>query len=523
MMILGLSLFGCTKSPEPNPDPDPIPTLSVSPSSISLSGNKGGSDSIQITHAGNWTVSIEPSSVTWMKLSATSGTGNAKLYVTAEENNTTTAARSAVVTVKSANAQVGPQSVQVSQKVAEDLPFHKLIGGSSLDAFEDVVVLPDGYLGVGSTTSSGGDIAVNKGKSDLLVAKFDRSGSMVWLKTFGGTENDYGYAALAVSDGILVAGTTWSANGDVVGNKGFSDAWLLKLNSSGDLQWQKTFGGSGPDDAVAISTITGGGYYLTGKTESADGDITNLPPGTINVTNAFVIKTDNTGNKVWAKAVGTQGSEYGRAVTQTADGGCVVFGILASSSSYPSEPVMSKGGWDYYVFRLSGSGDLQWQKGFGGVDNEFARAITSTSDGGFVLAGYTVTINNGDVTGSLGDTDGWLVKISADGNALWKKTVGSIAADDPYDIIEVGTDLYVAGTSAGQGSPNGYDGWVAKVSSTGTGLLQKTFGGSDKDQVNAIKFISSGYFVCGGFSLSNNQQVSGQKGAGDAWLFTYKE
>jgi len=153
-----------------------------------------------------------------------------------------------------------------------------------------------GYVLMGGTSSNRGDFSgMNKGRDDIFVMKLDSNGDIVWKKTFGGSEGDYGYSITTTNDGrYVLTGETFSEDGDFSGmNKGYSDIFVMKLNSNGETEWKKTFGGSDGEEGYSIITTTDGGYVFTGQTKSKDGDFSGMYKGGRDI---FVMKLDKNGN-----------------------------------------------------------------------------------------------------------------------------------------------------------------------------------------------------------------------------------
>ena len=149
------------------------------------------------------------------------------------------------------------------------------MGSSTDDQGYDIRQTPDGgFIVTGYSSSNDGDVSGNHGGEDVWVVKLNNTGTIQWQKSFGGSENDEGYSVQLTTDGgYIICGQSASNNGDVTGNHGNSDVWVVKLNSAGSIQWQKSFGGSG-EDAGLIWQTTDGGYIVVGYTSSNDGDIT---------------------------------------------------------------------------------------------------------------------------------------------------------------------------------------------------------------------------------------------------------
>jgi hypothetical protein len=198
----------------------------------------------------------------------------------------------------------------------------------------------------------------------------------------------------------------------VSGNHGTYDAWVVKVDGSGNLIWQKCLGGSFADYAEDIQRTTDGGYIIAGYTNSNNGDVS----GNHGSYDAWVVKVDDSGNLIWQKCLGGSGNDYAYFIRQTADGGYIVAGSTSSSGNGDLWLCYKlKGGSDFWIAKLDGSGSIQWQKSFGGTGDESAYSILPTADGSYIVGGSTVS-NNGNVSGNHGGVDFWIMKMGVNPN-----------------------------------------------------------------------------------------------------------
>lgn len=399
------------------------------------------------------------------------------------------------------------------------IQWQKSQGGSNFDEAYAVLETNDGgYIAAGLTVSSNGDIAGFHGGIDFLVVKYNNLGTVVWLKTYGGSGIDWAYALENTQDGgYIVAGfTEGSYNGDVSGNHGGKDAWVVKLNSSGDIQWQKCLGGSGWDEAWAIKVTEDGGYIMAGRSNSTNGDVSGNHGGL----DYWVVKLDNVGAIQWQKCLGGTGEDDAYAIRQTNDGGYIVAGETASNNGNVTG---NHGDVDYWVVKLSPSGTVEWQKCFGGSGGDRANGIAQTDDGGYVVVGQASSIN-GDITSPRGGYDIWVVKTSNNGTLEWQKSIGGTDQDWGAAVQQTSEGGYIICGS--NWSNNGdvadttsiYDIWVLKLSTTGAIQWQKTMGGSMGDDGYAIQETSDGGFIVAGSAWSNDGDLTQNKGKSDFWV-----
>src|SRR6185295_5666939 len=251
--------------------------------------------------------------------------------------------------------------------------------------------------------------------------------SIEWAKCLGGNSDDFGYSVQQTIDGgFIVAGSSMSNNGDVSGNHGYHDVWIVKLDSAGNIIWQKSFGGSAGDFAYSIQQTLEGGFIIAGWSNSIDGDVT----GNHGNDDYWIVKLDMSGALVWQKSLGGSGNDQARSVQQTTDSGFIVSGFSFSNDGDVSG---NHGYGDYWIVKLDTEGNLEWQKCLGGSANDQAHSISTTTDGGFVVAGYSFSYDF-DVSGNHGGSDYWIVKLSSIGNLEWQKSLGGSDNEQGYSI-----------------------------------------------------------------------------------------
>lgn len=338
--------------------------------------------------------------------------------------------------------------------------------------------------------------------------------SIEWQKALGGTHGESANAVQQTSDGgYIVAGHSMSNDGDVTGNHGGGDYWIVKLNPAGGIQWQKTLGGSNVDDAQSIRQTTDGGYIIAGSSNSGDGDIS----GNHGNYDYWIVKLDSNGNMQWQKSLGGSSMDMAQSIQQTSEGGYIVAG---SSSSNDGDVSGNHGGGDYWIVKLDINGNIQWQKSLGGSSSEQVNSVQQTFDGGYIIAGTTVS-TDGDITVSYGNNDFWVVKLDSGGNMQWQKTLGNIGdnigyyAQQTFDggYITVGTSFNSSNLESGLP-----DYWVIKLSNNGTIEWDKYFGGSFHDNAITIRQTPEWDYIVAGWTASNNGQVTNHHGNLDYWI-----
>ena len=260
--------------------------------------------------------------------------------------------------------------------------------------------------------------------------------SIQWQRCLGGAGGDFGTCIRPTTDGgYVLSALTTSNSGDVSGNHGGSyDAWVVKTDAGGALQWQRCLGGSGSDEANTIQQTADEGYIIGGSTTSSDGDVSGYhnAGSAIPRPDAWVVKLDADGAIQWQKCLGGWERDGITAILQADDGG-----YICAGSTYSNDGDVSgnHGAFDAWVVKLDISGALQWQKCLGGTGSEAGNDIVATMDGGYIMTGNT-TSSNGDVQGNHGDHDAWVVKLSNSGAIEWQKCLGSTLADAGYSILQ---------------------------------------------------------------------------------------
>jgi len=280
-----------------------------------------------------------------------------------------------------------------------NIEWQKCLGGSEDDGAHSVQQTKDGgYIIVGGTYSNDGDVKENHGGYDFWIVKLDNQGNILWQKTLGGSEHDIAHSIQQTKDGgYIVAGWTESNDGDVKGNHGGSDFWIVKLDNQGNILWQKTLGGSEDDEAHSIQQTKDSGYIVAGRT------IKGYHGGY----DFWIVKLDNQGNILWQKTLGGSEDDEAHSIQQTKDGGYIIVGGTYSNDG---DVRGNHGGIDGWVVKLDEEGNIEWQKCLGGSEDDAAHSIQQTKDGGCIIVGGTYS-NDGDVRGNHGGIDGWIVKL----------------------------------------------------------------------------------------------------------------
>jgi hypothetical protein len=346
------------------------------------------------------------------------------------------------------------------------MTFQKTYGGVNSDYGRSVQQTSDGgYIISGYTGSFGA------GDYDIYLFKTGAAGDISWTKTYGGASDDRSYSVQQTVDGgYIIAGYTTPS---VVGVR---DIYLIKTDASGDTLWTKAYGGAGDDNVRSVQQTADGGYIIAGVT-------TSFGAGQLDV---FLIKTDAAGNVSWTKTYGGANDDSGYSVRQTSDGGYIVAGISASFGATS---------WDTYLIKTNAAGDTLWTKTYEGANDDIAYSVRQTTDGGYIMAGWTASVGSGYY-------DVYVIKTNAAGDALWTKTYGGAYDDVAYSVLQTTDGGYIiVGCTASFGDVSN-DIYLIKTDAAGVTSWSKTYGGANGDIGYYVQQTSDNGYIIGGYSGS---------------------
>jgi hypothetical protein len=354
--------------------------------------------------------------------------------------------------------------------------FDDTFGGSKQDVARSVQQTSDGgYIVAGWTMSFG------VGLSDFWLIKIDSNGVMQWNRTYGGTGNDEAYSVEQTTDGgYITAGSTASYGA------GMCDFWLVKTDANGIMQWSKSYGGAENETAFYVRQTFDGGYIVAGYTDSfgAGGS------------DGWLVKTDTNGQMQWNKTYGGAGTDQAYSVVQTRDGGYIIAGETNSSGA---------GDFNYWLVRTDSAGTQLWSKTYGGATTDVATSVQQTNDSGYIVAGYTDSFG-------AGGSDGWLVKTDTNGQMQWNKTYGDINDEVAYSIqLASGGEYLVAGGTTSN-TTGGWDFWIIRTDALGNMKGEQTNGGTADDIAYSAQQTSDGGYIAVGFTNSYGA------GSSDFWV-----
>lgn len=387
-------------------------------------------------------------------------------------------------------------------------------GGGNEEANSIKQTADGGFIIAGYSTSQNGDVSGHHGTSlhaDFWILKLDNSGKISWQKSLGGTDNDIARSVATTSDGgYIVAGDTYSNDYDVHGNHGSQDAWIVKLNSSGDTLWERCYGGTLNETANSIIQTTDGGYLVAGYTNSADDDVSKSGVGE----DIWILKLAANGDISWSKTYG--GNNDDEAYSIVANGSSYLVAGMSKSSNISGHHG-NAGSSDDWVFEIDNTGTQLWSKLLGGSGDDEAHAINATADGGVIIGGFSNS-SDGDISGNHGNNDYWIVKLNAAHNIDWQQSFGGSYDDYAYDVEQTTDDGFIISgyTMSNDGNVTDFHGdpnddfgdyWLIKTDKDGSLQWEKTYGGSSTDRAFTATETSDMGYIVAGYSESQDGDV----------------
>jgi hypothetical protein len=417
---------------------------------------------------------------------------------------------------------------------AAEMVWSKTFGGSLDEKIGTSVATPDGGLIViGYTDSDDGDVIKLHASTEILLSRFDASGNLVWTKTIGGSQDDYGMSIIATADGnYAIAGYSGSTDGDVPGSIGMHDFYISKINGNGDILWKRNYGFLSHDHAHKIIATSDGGYFVAGYADYAgiDGSVTNngeghsMRSGQHGVGEFFGVKIGASGEFKWFRYFGGTMNDRVNDLVEANDGGILMCGYTESQDFDITD---NHGSYDYWVVKLHADGGLHWKKTYGGADIDQAFGIAKTNNNSYIVVGRSNS-TDGDISNPLGNFDAWVVHINDHGDLLWQKSFGGNDFDVASAIRKTRDGSFViAGNTRGNLGENLNKGqndyWVFEIDNfANTGLhWQRTYGGSGIDIATDVTQTNDG-FILTGESQSNDFDVPENKGMNDLWMLRLK-
>ncbi|HPF11784.1 MAG TPA: hypothetical protein PKW08_04405 [Flavobacteriaceae bacterium] len=368
------------------------------------------------------------------------------------------------------------------------------------------------------------------GDSDYWVLKISKTGNIIWSKVYGDTSDELATNIHKTSDGgYVLSGYSQSNNCDLGSNGGFYDYWLLKIDENGNEVWCQNYGYAGNDQAFDVFETHDGGYFAAGyfdvTASGGEGNNDRAPQSTLHgVGEYWGIKMDAQGDYFWTRYFGGVHFDKCYRAIETAEGDFLMVGTSESVPGENSDIENSHGTYDWWVVKVSSAGDKLWTKTFGGSEIDIAYDIQPTSDGNFFVVGDTRS-NDQDVTQNKGNADVWLIKMSPTGNILWQKTYGGDQFDSAKKILPISDNNYLiigsCRSANGDATANKgqNDAWAIVVDDQGTLLFEKNIGGANLDFAESAIYTADGSIIVVGNSESNDGDITENKGSKDFLIF----
>lgn len=337
-------------------------------------------------------------------------------------------------------------------------------------------ILDNGYV-ARSIRRAGNDGLIITGSAriddqeDIWLVKMDTSGNVLWEKTFDGTDWNRPDSARAWDYGSDIQ-VTQDGGYIIMGTNEVDQAmnsffWLIKTDANGSVEWDKKIGPLYENYASAVKQTYDNGYIMGGSSQMF----------------FKMIKCDINGTKEWEKVLNAPDMGGASSVLVTKNGEYVSAGYIVSSSSAS----------DFYLVRVDGFGNIIWDKTYGGNDYEQAEDVLLTDDNGFLMVGYTNSKGNGK-------NDFWLIKTDMNGNMIWDKTFGGSGSDQAYDICSTSDGGFLIAGSTESFGNGAIDYWVIKIDINGNVEWDQTIGGSGSDFAQSIAEISTNKYIVVGYS-----------------------
>lgn len=334
-----------------------------------------------------------------------------------------------------------------------NIVWQNTIGGMGNDNFRAIDTTTDGGFIIGGYSNSeiSGDktethLGVDDFSGDYWVLKLDSIGNVVWQNTIGGNSVDELFAIKQTLDGGYILGgesLSDSSFDKSENNKGFSDCWVVKLDSLGNIEWENSFGGTGTEHLFSLDISFDGGYIIGASSHSGIGEDKSEPNK--GADDFWVIKLDESGNIIWDKTIGGDSWDIIRSITTTIDSNYIVFGY--SNSGITGDKTETNFGYeDYWLIKLNQDGEILWQNTIGGSSIDIGVSVAQKNSGNYLIGGYSFSSTSGDKTDSLrGDSDFWIVELDSLGMILWDKTIGGDGKDLIANFIETSDGGYLVG------------------------------------------------------------------------------
>mgnify|MGYP003963364427 CR=1 FL=1 len=314
----------------------------------------------------------------------------------------------------------------------------------------------------------------------LLTVNLVAQPDTLWTKTFGGTDTERGnFVQKTTDNGLIIVGETQTLG------EGGRDIWLIKTDSEGNEQWNRSFGGTQNDVGLSVQQTSDGGYAIVGYTNSNSAGASDI----------WFIKTDPEGGELWNRKYGELWDEVGNFFIQTTDGGYLIIGFKRLSGGGDRT--------DIWLIKTDHEGNEQWNRSFGEIYHNIGYCVRQTNDDGYIIVGR--------ITVGVGDDDIWLIKTDSEGNEQWNQSFGGNQEEEGYSVQQTLDEGYIITGYTESYGEGGRDIWLIKTDSQGNEVWNETFGGTENDVGKSVQQISGGGFVLTGntssFGIESNDAI----------------
>ncbi|HRF77352.1 MAG TPA: MopE-related protein [Chitinophagales bacterium] len=413
------------------------------------------------------------------------------------------------------------------QAQAIEVEWEKSFGGISYEDAYDIIQTPDSNILIvgegGPWVAEFSDCGEYGG---FIIVKINEDGELLWSKCYGGNEYSLAHAVINCSEGgYAIIGETFAYDGDITGAHGNMDFWVIKVDDAGELEWQLAIGGSSYDSGNDIVQTNEGDYLVVGNSSSINGDI-NDHHETESTSDLLLAKISSGGELIWTNSYGGIYDDYGESIAKDSLDNIYLTGYSFSASGDVPE---NKGSTDLWVLKVNTDGGIIWSKSFGGSETDIGNDI-AISNGYIYTVGETYS-NDYDVFGSHGGRDGWLIKLTIDGELEYQKCFGGSSFEELFEVEFIsGNEILLTGIS---GSNNGdltehfglsskSDFWAITIDTIGNLIWQKSLGGSLGEYAYAGLGINENQFIITGTTYSSDGYVSENGGGSDMWTVKLK-
>lgn len=415
------------------------------------------------------------------------------------------------------------------------IDFQVAIGGSGSDIVNQSLITTDGGLLLigGSQSDISGDKSENsRGDYDFWVVKTNIDGVVQWDKTIGGDAVDMAYTGIETLDGgFLIGGSSTSGiSGDKSEpNLGREDLWLVKLSSSGAIEWEETIGGDSYEEIKGLAQ-TSDGNYVVGATSSSNAseDKSEGPIGGEDYLDFWLLNVDQNGAILWENTIGGTRTDrlYDMALTPT--GELLSLGTSVSEAGFDKSE-SPRGSSDFWIVKTDAAGNLLWDITFGGTGLELVGDLNVLSDGSFAITGGTMSNSSGEITQDTnGEVDYFAAAFTASGSAIWQNTLGGDIYDEGSIVVQRPDGTFLVGGFSGSGvsgdkaqeNQGFFDYWITALDQDGNLINELSLGSVGNDYVKGLVPTTDGDFLVIGHSTGG---IEGDKtvaniGAEDFWI-----